>query len=102
MTKHPVQEVERRAAQLLHRLGDKADANATPEYRDLLNLIRDLDPRFAFDLEGRPAALDAVRNALPMMERELFDAIVEDFACELAAAEEAIRQVARASGWRSG
>ena len=64
------------------------------EYHDLLNRIRDSDPGFAFDRDGRPAAIEAVRTALPTMERDLFNAIIEDFMCELAAAEEAWRQVA--------
>ena len=102
MTKDLVKEIDRRADLLLDELRDKPHANGNATYRDLLNLIRDLDPRFAFDREGRPAAIDAVRNALPMVERELFDAIVEDLACELAAAEEAVHQVARASRRRSG
>ena len=58
-------------------------------------VIRTLDQRFAFDDEGRPPAIDAVRNALPMMERDLLDAIIEDFTCQLAAAAEAARQIAR-------
>ena len=65
------------------------------EYRDLLNRVRDLDPRFAFDRDGRPAAINAVREALPAMERDLFDAVIEDFTCELAAAEEVWRQAAQ-------
>jgi hypothetical protein len=62
------------------------------DYRALLDSIRDSDSRFAFDRDGRPDAITAVRNALPALERDLFDAIIEDYACELAAAEEAWRR----------
>jgi hypothetical protein len=65
-------------------------------YEDLLKTIRDLHQRYAFDREGRPGALAAVREALPVMERDLFEAIVEDHACEVAAIEEALFQLARA------
>lgn len=60
-------------------------------------LIRNLGEEFAFDDEGRPAAIEAVRNALPMMERDLLNAIIEDFSCQLAAAAEAARRIARAA-----
>ena len=36
------------------------------------------DAKFAFDREGRPGAIAAIRGALPMMERDLFDAVIED------------------------
>jgi hypothetical protein len=96
-----VHDVSRAADRLRTRLAKMADATANPEYRDLLHVVRELDPGFAFDREGRPAAIDAVRNALPAMERDLFDAIIEDFTCELAAAEEALYQVARAGDQHS-
>jgi hypothetical protein len=67
-----------------------------PEYRALLNAVRQVHERFAFDREGRPAAINAVREALPVMERDLFEAVLEDHACELAAVEEALYQFARA------
>ncbi len=75
-----------------------ADARTGAEtpYDDLLNAIRDLHQRYAFDRQGRPGALAAVREALPVMERDLFEAVVEDHACEIAAIEEALFQVARA------
>jgi hypothetical protein len=60
----------------------------------LLALIRSSDERFAFDSEGRPGAIDAVRQALPAVERDLFDAVVDDHACEVAALREALRQLA--------
>jgi outer membrane protein assembly factor BamA len=44
----------------------------------------------------RPDAVNAVREALPMMERDLFDAVLEDHACEVAAIEEALYQLALA------
>lgn len=93
-----VGEVNRSADRLLRRLSEKSDATANPEYRDLLNLIREVDPGFAYDRDGRPAAIDAVRQALPAIERDLFDAIIEDYTCELAAAEEALYELARAFG----
>lgn len=71
----------------------------------LIAAIRKTHARFDFDLEGRPAAVRAVRSALPVMEAELFDAVLEDVACELAAKLEAlyrIAQAARADGRQSG
>ena|SRR5688572_3566541 len=67
-----------------------------PEFRALLQELRKAAPEFAFDRDGRPAAIHAVREALPLMERDLLDAIVEDHACELAAVHEAMLQVALA------
>ena len=66
------------------------------ELDDLLTAIRESHERFAFDVEGRPAAVAAIRNALPMMEAELFDAVLEDVACEMAARQEALYRVALA------
>jgi len=60
----------------------------------LLAAVAASDPRYAFDREGRPAAVQAVRGALPAIEAELFDVILEDIACELAAIKEALYQVA--------
>jgi hypothetical protein len=60
----------------------------------LLAAVAASDNRYAFDREGRPPALQAVRNALPAMEAELFDVILEDIACELAATQEALYRVA--------
>jgi hypothetical protein len=84
------------------RIGEAPSfADAAPgaqgEYDELLRAIRDTDARFAFDREGRPAAANAVREALPLMERELFDAVMEDHACEVAAIQEALYQVLLAS-----
>lgn len=96
------------AERLATRLEDteRPFADAVPEveadYRQLLRAIARLDARFAFDRDGRPAAVAAVRDALPPMERDLFDAIVEDHACELAAVEEALYRVALAYGRRRG
>ena len=70
------------------------------DYQRLLHAIRGTDARFAFDREGRPGAIDAVRGALPAIEQELFDAVVEDHACEIAAIEESLFQVLRAYGRR--
>jgi hypothetical protein len=94
-------DVERRADALAARVGGAepfADAlrSADAEYRELLNAVARLGPAYAFDREGRPAAIAAVREALPVMERDLFDAILDDLACERAAIEEALYRVARA------
>lgn len=83
------------------RIGDAesftdARRNLGPEYDELLRAIRNVDPRFAFDRDGRPGAVGAVREALPMMERDLFEAVLDDHACEIAAIEEALFQVLRA------
>ncbi len=68
-----------------------AEAAATePTFVALLDAIRQSDPRFAFEREGRTGAIAAVREALPLIERDLFDAVVEDHACEAAAISEAL------------
>jgi hypothetical protein len=69
-------------------------------YLDLLAQVRGLGDRYAFDRDGRPAAIAAVREALPVMERDLFDAVVDDHACEVAAIEEALYRMALAYGRR--
>ena len=51
------------------------------------------NPKFSFDRDGRPGAIAAVRAALPAIERELFDAVMEDCECELAATREALIQM---------
>jgi hypothetical protein len=97
----PTADVQRRAGAMAARLNE-ADSFAearhalAAEYDELIRAVRALDARFAFDREGRPGALAAVREALPMMERDLFDAVVDDHACEVAAIEEALFQVIRA------
>ena len=58
-----------------------------------LELLKKTDPKYAYDRDGRPGAIAAVRGALPLMERELFDAVVEDFECELAAYREVLFQM---------
>jgi hypothetical protein len=63
----------------------------------LLAAVAAGDARYTFDREGRPPALQAVRSALPAMEAELFDVILEDLACELAATQEALYQLALAA-----
>ena len=60
------------------------------EFRRQLEAVKNSDPKFAFDREGRPGAIAAVREALPLMERDLFDAVIEDFECELAAHRETL------------
>jgi hypothetical protein len=71
-------------------LGEALDA--------LLTAVRHSDERFAFDRDGRPGAVAAVRHALPAMEAELLDAILDDVACELAAYQEALYRVAAMRG----
>jgi hypothetical protein len=75
---------------------EAARRRADPEYQALLDAVRRAHERFAFDRGGRPGAVDAVRDALPAMERDVFEAVLEDHACELAAVEEALYQFARA------
>ena len=70
------------------------------EYRSLLAAIAGLHARFAFDRDGRPGAIAAVRDALPPVECDLLAAIVDDHACEVAAIEEALWRVARAAARR--
>jgi hypothetical protein len=62
----------------------------------LVAAIARLDARYAFDRDGRPDAIAAIRHALPAVERELLEAVVDDHACELAATSEALYQVALA------
>ena len=75
---------------------DSVRQRAEREYLALLHAIRKTHARFAFDRDGRPGAVNAVREALPVMERDLFEAVLEDHACELAAVEEALYQFALA------
>ena len=63
----------------------------------LLRAVRSSHERFAFDLEGRPGAIAAVREALPASEAELLTAILDDVAAELAAYQEALYQMAAAA-----
>jgi len=63
----------------------------------LLEAVRGSDERFAFDLEGRPGAIAAIREALPASEAELLSAVLEDVAAELAAYQEALYQLAVAA-----
>jgi hypothetical protein len=60
------------------------------EFRRILDAVAGSDAKFVFDREGRPGAIGAIRAALPQVERELFDAVMEDCECELAAAREAM------------
>jgi hypothetical protein len=102
----PVSTDVRRAAEAVARQlrdaehFDDVRREIADDYRQLLHAIRATDARFAFDREGRPGAIDAVRGALPAIEQELFDAVIEDHACELAAIEESLFQVLRAYGGR--
>ena len=67
---------------------------------ELVRTVRASHERFAFDREGRPGAIAAVREALPASEAELLSAILEDVAAELAAYQEALYQVAVAARQR--
>lgn len=98
-------ELVRRAEAIAARVDDAesfSDVKAAggSAYEDLLRAVRALDARFAFDRDGRPAAIAAVREALPLMERDLFEAVLEDHACEIAAIEEALFHVLRACARR--
>ena len=62
-------------------------------FQQMLEAVKTSNPRFVFDREGRPGAIAAIRGALPMMERDLFDAVMEDCECELAATREAMFQM---------
>jgi hypothetical protein len=66
------------------------------EMNQLLDALKAMDPRFLFDRTGRPGAIAAIQGALPGIERELFDAVMEDFECELAATREAFFQLVKA------
>ena len=66
----------------------------------LVAAVRASDERFAFDVEGRPGALAAVREALPANEAELLSAILDDVTAELAAYQEALYQMAVAARQR--
>lgn len=93
-------EVNTLATACAARLQDAVAADAAalePDFRALLEAVRQLDPAFNFDRDGRPAAIAAVREALPLAERELLDAVIEDHACEVAAVHEAMFRVARAA-----
>ena len=90
----PTLEVQQRATALARRLAESDRPIA--ELDALLDAVRALDARFAFDRQGRPGAIEAVRHALPTMERDLFDAVIDDHACEVAALAEAMWQLAAA------
>ena len=85
---------------------DRIPASPHPLHDDLPTFERELTaliaavaathPRYTFDVDGRPGAIAAIRRALPAMEAELLDAVVEDAACELAANREALYRVVQA------
>ena len=66
------------------------------EFHRTLEAVKASDSKFAFDRDGRPGAIAAVRAALPTMERELFDAVMDDCECELAATREALLRIVTA------
>ena len=72
-------------------------AALAPHLDALIGALRQSDERFAFDSEGRPSAIAAVREALPANEAELLAAILDDVACELAAYQEALYRIAVAA-----
>jgi hypothetical protein len=74
-----------------HRMADRDSIEH--EFQRILDAVKASDPKFAFDRDGRPGAIAAVRAALPTLERELFDAVIEDCECELAATREALFQM---------
>jgi hypothetical protein len=93
-------EVERLAAACAARLQEVIAADMAalePDFRALLEAVKRLAPHFNFDRDGRPAAVAAVREALPAVERELLDAIIEDHAAELAAVHEAYFHIVNAA-----
>jgi len=63
------------------------------EFQRTLIAVKASHAKFTFDRDGRPGAIAAVRAALPTMERELLDAVVDDCECELAATKEALFQM---------
>ena len=68
-------------------------ASIEHDFQRTLDAVKTSNPKFAFDRDGRPGAIAAIRAALPTMERELFEAVIEDWECELAATREALFQM---------
>ena len=91
--------VTRRAEALAARLPESGTSFADDlqrfdaEFRDLVDAVRRVDEQFAFDRDGRPAAVEAIRAALPGIERELLDAVLDDHLCEIRAIQEAFYKV---------
>jgi hypothetical protein len=84
------EEIRALAAACARTLPASADSVAEPPADfvaalDALVAALAREPQFMFDAEGRPAAIAAVRHALPASEAELLDAVLEDVAAELAA-----------------
>lgn len=97
-------EVERLASACAARLEEVVAADMAalePDFRALLEAVKQLAPHFNFDRDGRPGAIAALRDALPTPERELLDAVVEDHAAELAAVHEAYFHIIGAVKGRS-
>jgi hypothetical protein len=74
-----------------HPMADRAPIEQ--EFRRRLEAVKTTDPKYTFDRDGRPGAIAAVRSALPLIERDLFDAVMEDCECELAAVRETLFQM---------
>ena len=72
------------------------------EVQALLDAVRGSGAQFAFDRDGRPDAIAALRAALPTMERDLLNAVLEDHDAEIAAWQEALYQGLVARSRRSG
>ena len=104
MDSHAHAGVNRRAADCAAQLSSPSTSFVdTPPafqqaFRDLTDAVRQLDARFAFDRDGRPDAIQVIRAALPALEREIFDAVIDDHACEVAATQEALYQITLAHG----
>ena len=98
MTDDIAQHADRVAAQLTRLSGSYFEdvPRFDAELQALVAAISRVDARYAFDRAGRPDAIAAIRRALPAVERELLDAVIDDHACELAAIQEALYQVALA------
>lgn len=89
-------QLARACAEQLPALTSSDQLTRHPAFDALLQAIREHDARFAFERNGRPEAIAAIREALPAVEQDLFDAVVEDHACEVAALSEALFTVLRA------
>ena len=97
-------ELSRLAAACAAHLPNPATAASTagPGFdeglNELVQALCDADQGFMFDRKGRPPTIETIRRALSGVESTLFDAVLEDHACELAAIKAAFLQVALAYG----
>jgi len=93
-----VAQLARACAEEVPTLASSEQLLRHPAFEALLQAIRQQDARFAFERAGRPEAIAAVRDALPAVEQDLFDAVVEDHACEVAALGEALFTILQGAG----